>query len=33
MAHHLNHLENELALDDNNEPEIDLKAVLTRVLA
>lgn len=33
MAHHLNHLENELALDDNSEPEIDLKAVLTRVLA
>lgn len=28
MEHHLDHLEAELALDDNREPEVDLKAVL-----
>ncbi|MFL1406607.1 GntR family transcriptional regulator [Marinobacter sp. M1N3S26] len=29
MEHHLDHLEAELALEDNREPEVDLKAVLS----
>lgn len=31
MEHHLDHLEAELALEDNREPDVDLKAVLTSV--